>query len=104
MTAAQIVNAVLFAAWPILIGIAFWLFHFLIGRLPMHTRLAHAQFARMAVEKVEQKNPDMQEQAKKSLALIEIVKICDDYGLPAPRQSALDAHIESAFYNLKPRQ
>lgn len=104
MTEAQIVNAVLFAVWPILIGVAFWLFHFLIQRLPSHTRIAHEQFARMAVEKVEKQNPEMQGQAKKALALTEIAKLCNDYGLPAPKPNAIDAHIESAVYHLKPGQ
>jgi hypothetical protein len=101
MTAAQIVNAILFFVWPGMIGIAFWQFHFLIQRLGAHTRLAHAQFAQIAVEKVELQNPGMKGQAKKALAVTEVNFLCDDYGLPHPKSRAMDTHIESAVYQLR---
>ena len=102
MNAAQIVNAILFFVWPAMIGFAYWLFHFLIQRLPAHTRLAHEQFARMAAEKTEQQNPGLASPAKKALALTEVTRLCDDYGLPYPKSRAMDAHLESAAYRLKP--
>jgi hypothetical protein len=104
MTAAQIVNAVLFFIWPVMIGVAFWQFHFLIQRLPAHTRLAHKQFGQQSVEKVQLQNPEMKGQAKKALAKTEIINLCEDYNLPAPKPRAMDVHIESAVYRLKPRQ
>jgi hypothetical protein len=108
MTTAQIVNAILFSLWPIMIGIAFLLFHFLIQRLPAHTRLAHRQFANESAVKVEQQNPTMPGKAKKALAMTEVAKLCHDYGLPEPKPDSMDTHIESAVYRmntaLKPGQ
>ena len=108
MTTAQIVNAVLFLIWPAIFALAFLLFHYLVQRLPAHTRLAHRQFASESVEKVEQQNPTMPGQAKKALAITEVTKMCDDYGLPEPKSNSMDTHIESAVYRmniaLKPRQ
>lgn len=108
MTAAQWINSILFLIWPAIFALAFVLFHYLIQRLPMHTRLAHKQFAQESVEKVEQCNPGMLGQAKKALALTEIVQLCEDYSLPAPKPKAMDAHLESAVFRMKtvakPRQ
>jgi len=101
MSAAQIVNAILFSSWPWMIGIAFWMFHFLIQRLAAHTRLAHRQFAEEAVEKAEQQNPGGSWQAKKAIAMTEINQLCDDYTLPHPKPKAMDVHLESAAYRLK---
>jgi hypothetical protein len=101
MTQAQWVNAGLFFIWPALFALGFFLFHYLIQRLPAHTRLAHKQFAQQSVEKVELQNPGMIGTAKKALALVEVASLCDDYGLPHPRPKAMDTHIESAVYRLK---
>jgi hypothetical protein len=101
VTEAQVVNAILFFIWPAIFALAFLLFHYLIQRLPAHTRLAHKQFAQTSVEKVEQQNPDMGRQAKKALARTEIINLCGDYGLPIPKPKSMDAHIESAVYRLR---
>ena len=104
MTAAQWVNSILFLIWPVIFALAFVLFHYLIQRLPMHTRLAHKQFAQQSVEKVEQQNPEMKGQAKKALAQTELVQLCEEYSLPAPKPKAMETHLESAVFRLKPRQ
>lgn len=100
MSLAQIVNAILFFVWPLQFALAYLLFHFLIQRLPGHTRLAHEQFTRMVVEQVEQQNPGMKGHAKKALAFTGIIQLCGDYGLPAPKHKAMDIMIESAVFRL----
>lgn len=101
MTEAQWINSGLFLIWPVIFAGAFFLFHYLIQRLPSHTRLAHKQFAQMSVEKVEKQNPEMLGQAKKALALTEFTQLCEDYALPVPKSKAMDTHLESAMFRME---
>lgn len=101
MTIAQWINAILFFLWPIMIGVAFWLFHYLIQRLPSHTRLALQQFAQLVVKKIEQQNKDVGSNAKKALAVQYVMVLFRQFGLPVPPDEAIDVAIEAAVYEIK---
>lgn len=100
MTTAQVINSVLFFLWPIMIGIAFWLFHYLIQRLPAHTRLALQQFAQMVVKRVEQQGITLDSAQKKALAVQQVMVLFREFGLPVPPPDVIDIAIEAAVFEI----
>ena len=98
MTTAQLVNAIIFFLWPSMIGVAIWLFHFLVQRLPAHTRLALEQFAKMAVQQVEQEHSDKDSETKKALAILAVQQLFRQFGLPIPSPELINIALEAAVY------
>ena len=101
MTTAQLVNAIIFFLWPSMIGVAIWLFHFLVQRLPSHTRLALEQFAQMAVQQVEQQHSDKDNETKKALAIVAVQELFRKFGLPVPSPEVINIALEAAVYWMK---
>jgi LL-H family phage holin len=75
---------------------AIYLSRIWIQKMPEHTRLALEQFARMAVQQVEQESAQLSNPAKKQLAITTIVKLFQEFGLPAPSAEAINIAIEAA--------
>jgi|SwirhirootsSR2_FD_contig_31_17339200_length_1498_multi_3_in_0_out_0_2 hypothetical protein len=100
MSQAQWINSVLFFLWPVMIGIAFWLFHYLIQRLPAHTRLALQQFALLVVKKVEQEGTTLDNAQKKAQAVQQIMVLFREFGLPVPPPDVIDIAIEAAVFEI----
>lgn len=69
-------------------------------RLPAQQRVALEQFARQAVQQVEQQYANQSSTSKKALALASIVNLFKAFGLPAPSPEAIDIAIEAAVLQL----
>jgi LL-H family phage holin len=67
-----------------------------IQKLPEHTRLALEQFARLAVQQVEQQAEQLSNPAKKQLAITSIAHLFQSFGLPIPSDEAINIAIEAA--------
>lgn len=67
-------------------------------RLPEKTCPRYEQFARMAVQQVEQQSSNLSGSAKKQLASASMTKLAHAYDLPAPPPDAIDIALESAVY------
>jgi Bacteriophage holin of superfamily 6 (Holin_LLH) len=71
-------------------------------RLPSHTRLALEQFAKMAVLKVEQTNPELSDTAKKQLAIVAVSTLLHSFHLPPIDQEVIGIAIDAEMY-LRPK-
>lgn len=69
-------------------------------RLPDRQRLALEQFARQAVQQVDQQYPTQSNPGKKALAQASVTKLFQIHKLPVPGQDAIDIAIESAVFQL----
>ena len=65
-------------------------------KMPEHTRLALEQFARMAVQQVEQQNCTLSGPAKKQLAIVAVSTLLNAFGLPDIAPEVVDIAIEAA--------
>ena len=65
-------------------------------KLPEHTRIALEQFAKMAVQQVEQQSGTLSGPAKKQLAVVAVSKLLSAFGLPDIAPEAVDIAIEAA--------
>lgn len=101
MTLTQIIDIILTLLLPVMVGIAYWLFHFLIQRMPQQQRGALEQFARMAVQSVEQQSTVPAQ--KKTLATGIVASLFKAFKLPVPPEEAIDIAIESAVFDLSKR-
>ena len=75
---------------------AIYLSRLWIQKMPEHTRLALEQFARMAVQQVEQESTQLSNPAKKQLAITTITKLFQEFGLPVPSSEAINIALEAA--------
>lgn len=96
MTSAQIISTIIFFMMPGSVGAVYYLCRLFAQRLPEQQRLALEQFARLAVQKVEQQftnNP-----GKKDLAESYVISMFKAFNLPVPPKEAIDIAIEAAVY------
>lgn len=76
---------------------AIYLARLWIQKLPEHTRLALEQFARLAVQQVEQQSADLSHPAKKQLAIQSVIALFQEYKLPVPSADIISLAIEAAI-------
>src|SRR6266571_4343245 len=89
--------AVLFSI-PLLCALVVWLCHQLVQSLPTHQREALEQFARMAVQQIEQQNGSLSGTAKKQLAIDLVVRLFNTFKIPSPPVEMIDVAIEAAVF------
>ncbi len=83
---------------PLLCALVVWLCHQLVQSLPTHQREALEQFARIAVQHVEQQNGTLSGAAKKELAINLVVKLFNIFKIPSPPVEIIDVAIEAAVF------
>lgn len=84
---AQIVSTIIFMVGMVpCIGFAIHMARILAQRLPEHTRLSLEQFARQAVQQVEQQYLNQSNPGKKALAQVSIAQLFKAHNLPMPSQ------------------
>ena len=66
--------------------------------LPAQQREALEQFARIAVQKVEQQDGNLDGVAKKQLAVSLVIKLFNTFKIPLPPEEIIDAAIEAAVF------
>jgi hypothetical protein len=98
METAQFIGNLAIALFPLLVGIAAWLYQQLIQRLPDRQREALSQFAHMAVLSTEQLYSDLSGSGKKEEAMNALAAIFKSFGLPVPGTTALSAAIEAEVW------
>src|SRR5437899_8655392 len=91
-----LIQSVLTILLPILIGGVCWVYRLFSQRLPEHQAPRLEQFARMAVQYVEQEHGNALD--KKNLAIGYCADLFRDHDLPVPRPRAIETAIGSAFY------
>lgn len=97
MNWSQTVNTLIFVLGTFAsVTSAIYLARSWIQKLPEHTRLALEQFARMAVQKVEQESKQLSNPAKKQLAVTAVTQLFQEFGLPVPSAEAINIAIEAA--------
>jgi superfamily 6 holin (LLH) len=98
MNWAQTVNTLIFVFGTFVSVLeAIYLSRLWVQKMPEHTRLALEQFARMAVQQVEQESKALSNPAKKQLAISTIIKLFQEFGLPAPSSEAINIALEAAI-------
>jgi hypothetical protein len=85
--------------FPVMIGIAYWIFHFLIQRLPSYQRETLMQFSQLAVWSVLYEFPDASN--KENLAKAKLVGLFGAFHLPVPSVLVLDIAIKARFAEMK---
>lgn len=98
MTSAQLISTIIFFLMPGSVGAVYYLCRVLAQRLPEQQRVALEQFARLAVQKVEQQYTNNPE--KKALAEAFVATMFKSFNLPVPPKEAIDIAIEAAVYLL----
>lgn len=83
---------------PLLSVLVVWLGQQLVRSLPAQQREALEQFARIAVQKVEQQDGNLDGMAKKQLAVSLVIKLFDTFKIPLPPEEIIDAAIEAAVF------
>ena len=83
---------------PFLCALVVWLCHQLVRSLPTQQREALEQFARIAVQKVEQQDSTLSGTAKKQLAIDLVVKLFSTFKIPSPPVEMIDVAIEAAVF------
>jgi LL-H family phage holin len=83
---------------PLLSALVVWLGLQLVRSLPTQQREALEQFARIAVQKVEQQNGDLDGAAKKRLAVDLVIKLFNTFKIPQPPEEVIDVAIEAAVF------
>lgn len=100
---AQIINTIIFMLMLIpCIGLGVHIARILAQRLPEQQRIALEQFARLAVQQVEQEHKPQSNPAKKALAQASMARLFKSFNLPMPPQEAVDIALESAVLALPP--
>lgn len=82
------------------IGLSIHLGATLARRLPAQQRIALEQFAKLAVQQVEQVDESQSNSAKKALAQASMARLFKSFNLPMPPQEAVDIALESAVLEL----
>ncbi len=85
--------------FPIMVGVAYWIFHFLIQRLPTSQREALLQFSSIAVQSVLYEFPDAPN--REALARAKLIGLFGAFHLPIPPILALDIAIKARFAEMK---
>lgn len=99
---AQIISTLVFVVGTFFSVLeAIHLSKYLSQRLPEHITIKLEQFARMAVQKVEQQNKELSGSAKKQLATAVVLKLFHLFRLLAPPSEAVDIAIEAEVFLLK---
>ena len=75
---------------------AIYLSRLWIQKMPEHTRLVLEQFARIAVQQVEQESKELSNLAKKQLAITAVTKLFQEYNLPVPSAEIISIVIEAS--------
>ena len=97
MNWSQIVSTFIFVIGSfVAILTAMYVSSILKQNLPEHTRLALEQFAKMAVQQVEQQSGAASSEAKKHLAVVAVSTLLGAFGLPDIAPAAIDIAIEAA--------
>lgn len=96
MTAAQIISTIIFFAMPGGVGAVIYVCWIFKQRLPEYQAVRLEQFARLAVQQVQQQNSNMGGSAKKQLAIASTAKLFEAFRLPVPPANAIGIAIESA--------
>ena len=94
----EFVSTIIFVVGSfVAVFLAIYLSDILKQKLSAHARLALGQFARMAVQQVEQQQGEqLSGVAKKQLAIASVSILFKVYKLPIPPEEAVDIAIESA--------
>jgi LL-H family phage holin len=96
-----LIQYVILLSIPLLCALVVWLCHQLIRSLPTQQRDALEQFARIAVQQVEQQNASLSGTAKKQLAISLVIKLFNTFKIPLPPEDIVDAAIEAAVFFIK---
>jgi LL-H family phage holin len=83
---------------PLLSALVVWLSQQLVRSLPTQQREALEQFARIAVQKVEQQDGNLDGAAKKQLAVDLVIKLFNTFKIPQPPEEIIDVAIEAAVF------
>jgi len=93
-----IIQYVVLLSIPLLCALVVWLCHQLVRSLPTQQREALEQFARIAVQKVEQQDSTLSGTAKKQLAVSLVIKLFNTFKIPVPPVEMIDVAIEAAVF------
>jgi len=88
---------------PLLCALVVWLCHQLVRSLPTQQREALEQFARIAVQQVEQLNAGLSGTAKKQLAIDLVVELFNTFKIPSPPVEMINVAIEAAVFMINYR-
>jgi hypothetical protein len=102
MSASQIISLIIFCAMPGGVGAVYYLCRFYTQRFAEYQAVRLEQFARMAVQQVEQQNGNLGGSAKKQLAIASTAKLFEAFHLPLPPANAIGIAIEAAVLLLPP--
>ncbi len=83
---------------PFLSMLVVWLYYQLERCLPAQQREALEQFARIAVQKIEQQHTLLSGTAKKQLAIDLVVKLFNTFKIAAPPLEIIDIAIEAGVF------
>jgi LL-H family phage holin len=93
-----IIQYVILLSIPLLCALVVWLCQQLVRSLPTQQRDALEQFARIAVQQVEQQNASLDGTAKKQLAISLVIKLFSTFKISQPPEDIIDAAIEAAVF------
>jgi LL-H family phage holin len=93
-----IIQYVILLSIPLLCALVVWLCQQLVRSLPTQQRDALEQFARIAVQQVEQQNASLDGTAKKQLAITLVIKLFSTFKISLPPEDIIDAAIEAAVF------
>lgn len=94
---SQVISTIIFVIGTFFaISTAMYVSSILNQKLPEHTRLALEQFARQAVQQVEQQSGTLSGPAKKQLAIAAVSTLLKAFDLPDIAPEAVDIFIEAA--------
>lgn len=94
----SIIQITVLLSIPLLSALVLWLCRQLVRSLPTQQREALEQFARIAVQKIEQQEGTLSGTAKKQLAIDLVIKLFSTFKIPSPPLEIIDAAIEAAVF------
>ena len=94
----MLIQYVILLSIPLFCALIVWLCQHFVRSLPAQQRDALEQFARIAVQQVEQQNAGLSGAAKKQLAMSLMVKLFSTFKIPLPPEEIMSAAIEAAVF------
>lgn len=100
MNNTTLISNALIVLFPFITALAAYLYKIVVGRMPEAQRLALFQFAQDAVQFVEMVYTNALGEQKKTQAMKAIVDMFQEFHLPVPSDSVLNAAIEAAVWSI----
>jgi LL-H family phage holin len=101
MILTSLIQYAILLSMPLLSMLVVWFCHRLVRSLPTRPHEALEQFARMAVQQIEQQNASLSSADKKQLAIDLVLKLFNIFKIPAPPVEIIDVAIEAAVFFIK---